>query len=512
MSNCSYNPIAFDNKKNEILVSNYVIEWKKQISTVAIKKGIDILEFIEDKILSKIGGFNEYELQVICWFNYFTDDNSRRIYLISITKNTKAITDLYYTSHIPNKENVNLIVEKKSKLITQYNDYLRIKGDVIGICINEKNFYLENIDIGEYIDFVQDEENITEIDTDDYDEDKQTDNDTDASDDNEIDSNGEGTDNDGESDDNDDNDDIETGDDEEGESNDEGESENEAQDNDSQVEEDDGENDLENDSDMDIEVDSNDDKNSDESDEDDLDDLEDDIEADGDDAIDIDDIAEPVAEPTTSTKKKKGNTSKNIKLNTNIDLSIIFNILKPEPKDIITPEAELHQKRKTIIQILKQLNLSLPIKTIQLIEKGIYNYAIDKCNNKATIPLWENIEFAEIYISKSKNIYTNLNPNSYVKNVNLIENIKNGKIEPVELAFLDTFKLFPEMWKDIIEEKTKIEKMLKESLKESATDMFHCPRCHKRKTIYCEVQTRSSDEPMTKFITCLECGFKWKKY
>ena len=149
---------------------------------------------------------------------------------------------------------------------------------------------------------------------------------------------------------------------------------------------------------------------------------------------------------------------------------------------------------------------------MQIIEKGIFNYSIDKCNFKSFIPLWDNSEFIEIYISKTKNIYSNLNSNSYVKNIKLIEKIKLGHIQPYDLAFLDTYKLFPEIWTEIIEEKTKIEKILKESLIETATDIFECPRCHKRKTIYCEVQTRSSDEPMTKFITCLECGCKWKKY
>ena len=122
------------------------------------------------------------------------------------------------------------------------------------------------------------------------------------------------------------------------------------------------------------------------------------------------------------------------------------------------------------------------------------------------------MEFVEIYVSKTKNIYTNLNANSYVKNKELINKIKTEQIKPYDLAFLDTYKLFPEIWTEIIEEKAKIAKILKESLKETATDIFECPRCHKRKTIYCEVQTRSSDEPMTKFITCLECGCKWKKY
>ena len=90
--------------------------------------------------------------------------------------------------------------------------------------------------------------------------------------------------------------------------------------------------------------------------------------------------------------------------------------------------------------------------------------------------------------------------------------MKENEIDPYDLAFIDTFKLFPEKWADIIDEKMKIEKLLKESLQESASDLFKCPRCYKRKTIHCEVQTRSSDEPMTTFITCLECGKKWKKY
>ena len=117
-----------------------------------------------------------------------------------------------------------------------------------------------------------------------------------------------------------------------------------------------------------------------------------------------------------------------------------------------------------------------------------------------------------MYVSKSKSIYSNLNTKCYVGNKELLEKVKKGKINPYELAFMDSYKLYPEKWNDIIEEKAKMDKMLKESLKESATDLFQCIRCKKRKTIYCEVQTRSSDEPMTKFITCLECGYKWKQY
>ena len=93
-----------------------------------------------------------------------------------------------------------------------------------------------------------------------------------------------------------------------------------------------------------------------------------------------------------------------------------------------------------------------------------------------------------------------------------MQKVKKGEVLPYDLAFIDTYKLFPERWIEIIEEKVKKAKMIKDSIQECASDLFECPRCHKRKTIYCEVQTRSSDEPMTKFITCIECGKRWKKY
>ena len=37
-----------------------------------------------------------------------------------------------------------------------------------------------------------------------------------------------------------------------------------------------------------------------------------------------------------------------------------------------------------------------------------------------------------------------------------------------------------------------------------------CNKCGSNKTYNVQVQTRSSDEPMTTFSTCAECGHKWK--
>lgn len=41
--------------------------------------------------------------------------------------------------------------------------------------------------------------------------------------------------------------------------------------------------------------------------------------------------------------------------------------------------------------------------------------------------------------------------------------------------------------------------------------VFQCPRCGSRETVSAEKQTRSADEPMTIKITCIACGFNWKK-
>ena len=44
---------------------------------------------------------------------------------------------------------------------------------------------------------------------------------------------------------------------------------------------------------------------------------------------------------------------------------------------------------------------------------------------------------------------------------------------------------------------------------QAETDMLKCSTCGQRKSSYRQLQTRSADEPMTTFVTCV-CGHKWK--
>lgn len=53
-------------------------------------------------------------------------------------------------------------------------------------------------------------------------------------------------------------------------------------------------------------------------------------------------------------------------------------------------------------------------------------------------------------------------------------------------------------------------KSLSAAEQQAETDAFQCSRCKQRKCRYRQAQTRSADEPMTTFVTCTNCGNRWK--
>jgi transcription elongation factor S-II len=42
------------------------------------------------------------------------------------------------------------------------------------------------------------------------------------------------------------------------------------------------------------------------------------------------------------------------------------------------------------------------------------------------------------------------------------------------------------------------------------TTALCCGRCKSKECYFYELQTRSADEPMTVFVTCLDCGHRWR--
>jgi len=46
--------------------------------------------------------------------------------------------------------------------------------------------------------------------------------------------------------------------------------------------------------------------------------------------------------------------------------------------------------------------------------------------------------------------------------------------------------------------------------KQEQVGIFKCGKCKSIKTTYYQLQTRSADEPMTTYVTCLNCYNRWK--
>lgn len=138
------------------------------------------------------------------------------------------------------------------------------------------------------------------------------------------------------------------------------------------------------------------------------------------------------------------------------------------------------------------------------LEKGIFNYALKEATNRKVVKKWDNQYFVQIYLDRLRSIYLNL------KNTEILEQIKSEAVQAHTVAFMTHQELRPDKWKELIEEKAKKDKNKFETNVEASTDTFTCRKCKSNKCTYYQMQTRSADEPMTTFVTCIECGQRWK--
>jgi transcription elongation factor S-II len=114
-------------------------------------------------------------------------------------------------------------------------------------------------------------------------------------------------------------------------------------------------------------------------------------------------------------------------------------------------------------------------------------------------------------MSSARRILGNLYSNGYIKNQNLLPRILQGQLSIEHLASMNITDYAPGLYSPLREQMNLREQHNLEGNKAMATDLFKCGRCHKRECTYYELQTRSADEPMTKFITCINCGSHWKQ-
>jgi len=125
---------------------------------------------------------------------------------------------------------------------------------------------------------------------------------------------------------------------------------------------------------------------------------------------------------------------------------------------------------------------------------------------------WSNRVFWNMYRSRAISIYENMKGmNSYVKNnENWLTKLKNGEVDIKTFVEMSAVDLCPARWKAALDKMIETEKKLY-SKNDSASIFMWCSGCKKKsKCDYYQMQTRSADEPMTTFVTCLECDKRWK--
>mgnify|MGYP001257650641 CR=1 FL=1 len=145
------------------------------------------------------------------------------------------------------------------------------------------------------------------------------------------------------------------------------------------------------------------------------------------------------------------------------------------------------------------------------IEKSIYNSIINESKQKHIQRTWKNQIFKKSYLSKIISIYSNLKLDSYIENESFLIKVKNGDIDVDKIGYISSIDIYPERWTELINKKVKQDQKLNDYKPEAMTDIFKCRKCGSRQCSYYEVQTRSADEPMTQFITCLKCNTRWRQ-
>lgn len=159
-----------------------------------------------------------------------------------------------------------------------------------------------------------------------------------------------------------------------------------------------------------------------------------------------------------------------------------------------------------VLKIFADNGLDAMHEFVDQLERSCYNLALIKTQEEDVVPSWGNDTFVNKYHYLTYNIVVNLDPQSTVGSSHLLNMIKDKKISAGEIARVPIHELAPKHSEDI---RKYIIEQAKQKIEEKTSSLFYCKKCGERKTTYREAQTRSSDEPTTIFVTCVNCKNRW---
>ena len=180
-------------------------------------------------------------------------------------------------------------------------------------------------------------------------------------------------------------------------------------------------------------------------------------------------------------------------------------ITKPTKTKVVFIECPIRDK------VIQNFMECLPEINAKDLETQLLTYIVSQCKLDNIDVDWANKVFWNAYRSKATSLYENMREGGPVQNKEKwAEKLKNNEIDAKSFVEMPAEEMCPLRWKEamdkIIETETK-----RYSKDASAAVYLYCRRCKKKsKCDYYQMQTRSADEPMTTFVTCLECDQEWK--
>jgi transcription elongation factor S-II len=165
------------------------------------------------------------------------------------------------------------------------------------------------------------------------------------------------------------------------------------------------------------------------------------------------------------------------------------------------------RRNNTRKNLLKYLEVSLKNKDDETEKKNLIDKIVE-----IEEKLNETLKGEAPYLNRVLEIMHNIKDE---KNEEFRENIINGTIKPEDLCTMNSVDMLSknrqkEIEKEIEKKVDEVRSDWQEKHGQITEGVYKCRQCGGRKTIQHEQQTRSADEPMTLFITCLNCKNTWK--
>jgi transcription elongation factor S-II len=140
------------------------------------------------------------------------------------------------------------------------------------------------------------------------------------------------------------------------------------------------------------------------------------------------------------------------------------------------------------------------------IEIAVYNHTLRTATDTKVATSWTNQAFVLLYNSYMRSVVSNMTRDDMI-HVFIDSSFDASVLETESIAQFNKDK-----WEPIVQQTTMMADGMYETNAEASSDDFVCrkPKCRSKKCSYYQMQTRSADEPMTTYVTCLDCGSRYK--